>query len=368
MNSCTTLSFQGACRFDAITTLDDEWLNIQDPSAIRSTKKNHNHHGCWQRVIVRYGSCSPIAIRGRLCRLGTARDEKSHGVPTLDGDTCAVTAASGQRRTATACAGTAGPSGDVGRAAKPPITALESGLEQTVAHHCWGSSTAAPQDRSWKSSDDVQKELQVAELEDELACMRLLYMARVARWVPPYVLATLQTGAAAAWRSAVVKDMERMSQLLSPKLDSLGLPREMPARWEEFMKTWLRQWQTLVALFAEKRRGVSESAALANLTGSSDDEFLCPDFGDVFPTLGRLKCHRGKAHKIRRPPARFVRGGVCPHCRVDLHCRTRAMVHLEKGARSCREAQNEGTFAGAHGGSAQRGRSRVGSISQTSAL
>ena len=36
--------------------------------------------------------------------------------------------------------------------------------------------------------------MQKAELEDELACMRLLYMARVARLAPPSVLAMLQTG------------------------------------------------------------------------------------------------------------------------------------------------------------------------------
>ena len=83
---------------------------------------------------------------------------------------------------------------------------------------------------------------------------------------------------------------------------------------------------------------MSESAALADLTGSGGDEFLCPDCGDVFPTLGRLKCHRGKAHKIRRLSARFVRDGVCPHCGVNFHCRTRAMAPLEKGARMRREA------------------------------
>ena len=64
----------------------------------------------------------------------------------------------------------------------------------------------------------MQKELQVAELEDQLACMRLLYMARAARLAPPYVLAMLQTGVAAAWRSALVEDVECMFQLLSPKL------------------------------------------------------------------------------------------------------------------------------------------------------
>ena len=165
-------------------------------------------------------------------------------------------------------------------------------------------------------------------------------------WKRPYVLAMLQTGAAAAWTSAMV---ECMFQLLSPKLDALGSPRETPARWEEFVKSWPRQWQTLVALFAEKRKGLKENAASADFTGSSGDEFLCPDCGDVFPTLSRLKCHRGKAHKVRRPAARFVRDGVCPHCRVNFHRRTKAMAYLEKGAKSCREALMK-----AHGGRAQR--------------
>ena len=136
--------------------------------------------------------------------------------------------------------------------------------------------------------------------------------------------------------------MECMFQLLSPKLDALGSPRETPARWEEFVKSWPRQWQTLVALFAEKRKGLKENVAPADFTGSSGDEFLCPDCGNVFPTLRRLKCHRSKAHKVRRPAARFVRDGVCPRCRVNFHCRTRAMAHLEKGARNCREALMKG--------------------------
>ena len=108
------------------------------------------------------------------------------------------------------------------------------------------------------------------------------------------------------------------------------------------MKSWPRLWQTLVALFAEKRMGLKEHVAPADFTRSSGDEFLCPDCGDVFPTVRRLKCHRGKAHKVRRPAARFVRDGMCPHCRVNFHCRTRAMAHLEKGARNCREALMKG--------------------------
>ena len=49
------------------------------------------------------------------------------------------------------------------------------------------------------------------------------------------------------------------------------------------------------------------------------------------PTLDRRHM-RGQGAQ-GRPAARFVRDGVCPHCRVNFHCRTRAMAHLEKGAR-----------------------------------
>ena len=38
----------------------------------------------WQRMTEQCGSCSPIAILGRLCKLGLAWDGRSHHVPTLD--------------------------------------------------------------------------------------------------------------------------------------------------------------------------------------------------------------------------------------------------------------------------------------------
>ena len=88
-----------------------------------------------------------------------------------------------------------------------------------------------------------------------------------------------------------------------------------------------------------------DSADRAGLPGSSGGQFLCPQCGDDCPTFRRLKCHRGKAHGVRRPAARFVRDGVCPHCHVNFHCKARAMAHLERGARSCREALMEGQLA-----------------------
>ena len=94
----------------------------------------------------------------------------------------------------------------------------------------------------------------------------------------------------------------------------------------------------MVTRFVEKRTEMGRGEERGELSGSSGGEFLCPEFGDVFPTLKKQKCHRWKAHGVRRPAARFVRDGVCPHCRVNFHCKARVMAHLEKGARSCREA------------------------------
>ena len=142
------------------------------------------------------------------------------------------------------------PSGYVGRSSGHPIAAVESRMEQTLPHHCGGGVARRPGQR-WKSKEAVQKELQVGKLEDELACMGLLYVARAARLAPPYVVAMLQSGTATC-RSAVLEDMECMYRPLAPKLDELGPPSETPTGWEEFTKRWPGQWQLMVTRFAEK--------------------------------------------------------------------------------------------------------------------
>ena len=83
--------------------------------------------------------------------------------------------------------------------------------------------------------------------------MKLRYVARAARFAPPYVLAMLQSGAAATSRSAVLDDMECMYRVLAPKLDELGSSREMPTRWEDVTKQWPVQWRSMVTRFVEKR-------------------------------------------------------------------------------------------------------------------
>ena len=174
------------------------------------------------------------------------------------------------------------PGGDVGRSSGSPVAAAWSKPWRIIA----GAHRPPPPGQRWKSNEPVQKELKVGNLEDEL-----------------------------------------------------GPPPETPARWEEFMKRWPGQWRLMVSRFAEKRVEQDDGDERGGLSGSSGGEFLCPDCGDDFPTLRRLKCNRGTAHGVRRPAARFVRDGVCPHCHVNFHCRARALAHLERGARGCREAE-----------------------------
>ena len=79
-----------------------------------------------------------------------------------------------------------------------------------------GAHRPLPPGQRWKSNAAVQKELQVGKLED----VRLRHVAKAARLA--FVLAVLQSGAAATWRSAVLEDMECMYWLYAPTLDELG--------------------------------------------------------------------------------------------------------------------------------------------------
>ena len=55
------------------------------------------------------------------------------------------------------------------------------------------------------------------------------------------------------------------------------------------------------------RREADGADERGSLSASSGGEFLCPDCGDDFPTLWRLKCRRGTAHAVRRLAARARR-------------------------------------------------------------
>ena len=98
----------------------------------------------------------PIAILGRLSRLGLAWDQRSHHVPTLDrrrrhalarrflgneGLPRHVRVQVAKACVASRCLHQAGTWDEL---QDHQLQRFEGGSEQTVAHHCWGPSAAAP--------------------------------------------------------------------------------------------------------------------------------------------------------------------------------------------------------------------------------
>ena len=192
------------------------------------------------------------------------------------------------------------PGGDLGRPSGSPVAAVESRMGRTLANHCWGSSAAAP-----RSEMEVQR-----SGAEETEGRQVGGRARV--YEAPLCCAGLQVGTGVCSGHAAVGG------------------GHVPRRQRDGRSSR----RLMVTRFAENPMEQNDGDEREGLSGSSAGEFLCPDgYGDDFPTLRRLKCHRGKAHGVRRLAARFVRGGVCPHCGVNFHCRARAMAHLERGAR-----------------------------------
>ena len=173
--------------------------------------------GLCQRTTGQCGSFRLIAIWGQSLRQGLATAERWHRGPTPDRRRrmrCRVQAIGGSRNTCVS---------RWPRYAWPQDVCTKRGrgtFFQRPRLQRWrvarskpwriiaGAHRPPPQSQRWKSNEAVQKKLKVGKLEDELACTRLRYVARAARLAPPYVLAMLQSGAAATWRSTVLEDME----------------------------------------------------------------------------------------------------------------------------------------------------------------
>ena len=54
-----------------------------------------------------------------------------------------------------------------------------------------------------------------------------------------------------------MEDMQCVYRLLAPKLDALGSPLETATRWEEFMKSWPGQWQSMVTALCRETDGAA---------------------------------------------------------------------------------------------------------------
>ena len=100
-----------------------------------------------------------------------------------------------------------------------------------------------------------------------------------------------------------------------------------------------------VMRFAEKRTEQDDGDERGVLSGSSGGKFLCPDCGDDFPTLWRLKCHRGKAHGVQRVP-------TLPR---QLPLQSTRHGAFGKGCERLQGGLDGRPAGGAHEGGAQRG-------------
>ena len=97
-------------------------------------------------------------------------------------------------------------------------------------------------------------------------------------------------------------------------------------------RSWPAQWPSMVTLFAENRLELASGGDRASLSESRGGEFLCADCGGDFPTPRGLKCHRGKAHDVRRLAARTTthhtpRTTTHHAPRTTTHHRTTAPPH-----------------------------------------
>jgi hypothetical protein len=78
-----------------------------------------------------------------------------------------------------------------------------------------------------------------------------------------------------------------------------------------------------------------EGPALAVEAGSG---FACPDCGRQFASAMAVKFHAAHVHGRKRPVHAFVTTSACPACGNDYCTRLRALEHVERGSKVCRQA------------------------------
>ena len=66
-----------------------------------------------------------------------------------------------------------------------------------------------------------------------------------------------------------------------------------------------------------------------------EDEKICPECLDTFPTNAALAVHQQKVHSARMAVRRYVANGACLHCGKWFHTRTRLMTHLQWSGTPC---------------------------------
>ena len=188
---------------------------------------------------------------------------------------------------------------------------------------------------------------------------RLRHAARLAVAASPPTRALLQSDGGKEWTEELAVALDIMRRMLTPRLDELPLlhgvaaPEQAVAQWTFFMRSWPRQWKSLLKLLraaiAERPDEYTQLAtafrgAGADVSSDSDGEWLCVQCSVTFATHRALKLHRIHAHSLRRPVRKYCIGSTCPTCKVDWHSRVRCLWHMERGTLACRQAWMSGAL------------------------
>ena len=213
-----------------------------------------------------------------------------------------------------------------------------------------------------------------------IAVARLRHVARVAADGGP-LAALLRGGGGSSWRAALIQDLRWLHTTLSDRLAELPVPSEQTAaEWEKLWTDWPHQWLALVTAAAKANQllldpagppadgspadsdamtsaavavAESDEAAIADAemhevvcidagaamaAGDALPAHECAQCGRRFATERAYKAHLSRVHGRVREVRRFVRTTSCPVCATEFHTFARVHQHLERGARTCREA------------------------------
>ena len=118
----------------------------------------------------------------------------------------------------------------------------------------------------------------------------------------------------------------RTAELPPPQLDLQP--------WLSLMKSYPRQWQTMVADLALK---VSDLHVPDKPKQDPDQQFLCYACDAFFVSASALAAHARLQHQVTNQARAYAYGSSCPSCMVQFWRRPRLIQHLSYNKRWCLE-------------------------------
>ena len=118
--------------------------------------------------------------------------------------------------------------------------------------------------------------------------------------------------------------------------------------WEDLWSQHPAPWRLYIKQFlaaAVDRPEAFQACAVAvfgdEAGEESDQELLCVDCLETFPSKLSLSGHRIHKHGVRVAARMYVAGPVCPHCGDDFRSRLRCLRHMRR-CRACAAAMRAG--------------------------